>query len=162
MISDEYEEEDLDDLDPKVFKSEDSDEDEGDVYKVADQLGILGNVQEDQMQAKLENTFEPKKDTDEHDKTNLDNEQETAKEKLQLGSLYIALQQMRRAAKLNLSPIKIIQNIVKENPSMAFSKKIIKPMCEMVPEDPLNAVVNMIHVPKNAVPGTMKYNVAEV
>ena len=29
-------------------------------------------------------------------------------------------------------------------------------------EDPLNAVVNMIHVPKNAVPSTMKYNVAEV
>ena len=35
-------------------------------------------------------------------------------------------------------------------------------MCEMVPEDPLNAVVNMIHVSKNAVPSTMKYNVAEV
>ena len=42
MISDEYEE----DLDPKEFKSADSDEDEGDVYEVADQLGILGNVQE--------------------------------------------------------------------------------------------------------------------
>ena len=46
MISDEYEE-DLDDLDLKEFKSADSDEDEGDVYEVADQLGILGNVQED-------------------------------------------------------------------------------------------------------------------
>ena len=95
-------------------------------------------------------------------KTNLDNEWETAKEKLQLGSLYIALQQMRRAAKLNLSAIKRIQNIVKENLSMAFLKKIIKPKCEMVPEDPLNAVIKMIHVPKNAVPSTMKYNVAEV
>ena len=84
MISDEYEE-DLDDLDPKEFKSEGSDEDEGDVYEVADQLGNLGNVQEDQMQAKLENTSEPKKNTDEHDKTHLDNEQETAMEKLQLG-----------------------------------------------------------------------------
>ena len=159
MISDEYEE-DLNDLDLKEFKSEDSDE--GDVYEVVDQLGILGNVQEDQMQAKLENTSTPKKNTDEHDKTNLDNEQETAMEKLQLGSLYIALQQMRRAAKSNLSAIERIQNIVKENPSMAFLKKIIKPMCEMVPEDPLNAVINMIHVPNNAVPSTMKYNVAEV
>ena len=160
MISYEYEEEDLDDLDLKEFKSEDSDED--DVYEVADHLGILGNVQEDQMQAKLEKTSEPEKNTDEDDKTNLDNEQETAKEKLQLGSLYIALQQMRRATKLNLSAINRILNIVKENPSMAFLKKIIKPMCEMVPEDPLNAVVNMIHVPKNAVPSIMKYNVAEV
>ena len=35
-------------------------------------------------------------------------------------------------------------------------------MCEMVPEDPLNAVINMIHVPKNVVPGKTKYNVAEV
>ena len=95
-------------------------------------------------------------------KTNLDNEQETVKEKLQLGSLYIAQQQMRRAAKLNLSVIDRILNIVKENPSMAFLKKIIKPMCEMVPEDPLHAVINMIHVPKNAVPGNTKYNVAEV
>ena len=46
MISDEYEE-DFDDLDPKEFQPADSDEDEGDVYKLADQLGILGNVQED-------------------------------------------------------------------------------------------------------------------
>ena len=35
-------------------------------------------------------------------------------------------------------------------------------MCEMVPEDPLNAVRNMIYVPKNAVPATTKYNVTEV
>ena len=158
MISDEYEEEDLD---LKEIKSEDSNEDEGDVYEVADQLGILANVQEDQMQAKLVKTSEPKKNSDEHDKTNLDNEQETAEEKLQLGSLCIALQQMRRAAKLNLSAIDRILNIVKDNPSMAFLKKIIKPMCEMVPEDLLNAVINMIHVPKNAVPDTMKY-IAEV
>ena len=161
MISDEYGE-DLDDLDPKEFKSEDSNEDEGDVYEVADQLGILGNVQEDLMQAKLEYTTEPKKNTYEHNKTNLDNEQKTAMEKLQLGSIYIALQQMRRTAKLNLSAIERIQNIVKENPSMPFLKKIIKPMCEMVSEDPPNAVINMIHVPNNAVPSTMKYNVAEV
>ena len=36
MISDEVKEEDLDELDPKEFKSEDSDEDEGDVYEVTD------------------------------------------------------------------------------------------------------------------------------
>ena len=34
-------------------------------------------------------------------------------------------------------------------------------MCEMMPEDPLNAIVNMIYVPKNAVPST-KYSVAKV
>ena len=77
----------------------------------------------------------------------MNNEKETAEEKLQLGLLYIALQQMRRAAKLNLSAIDRILNIVRDNPSMEFLKKIIKPMCEMVPEDPLNADVNMIHVP---------------
>ena len=121
MISDEYEE-DLDELDPKEFKSDDSDEDEGDVYEVADQLGILDNVQEDKMQAKLGETA-PKKNTDEHDKTNLDNAHETAEEKLQLGLLYIALQQIRRAAKLNLSAINRILNIIKDNPSMAFLKK---------------------------------------
>ena len=35
-------------------------------------------------------------------------------------------------------------------------------MCEMVPEDPLNVVINMIHVTKNTVPGITKYNVTEV
>ena len=45
---------------------------------------------------------------------------------------------------------------------MAFLKKIIKPMCEIMPEDSLNTVVNIIHVPKNAVPGTTKYKVSEV
>ena len=113
------------------------------------------------MQAKLGETA-PKKNTDEHDKTNLDNEHETAGEKLQLGLLYITLQQMRRATKLNLSAINRILNIMKDNPSMVFLKKIIKPICEIMPEDPLNAVINMIHIPKNAVLGTMKYNVSEV
>ena len=152
-------EQDLDKLDPKEFKSEDSDKDEGDVYEVADKLGILGNVQEDKMQAQLGETAPLQK---KNNKYNQINEVETAEEKLQFGSLYIALQQMRRAAKLNLSAMERILNIVKENPSMAFLKKIIKPMCEMVPEDPLNAVVNMIHVPKNTVPGITKYNVTEV
>ena len=115
MISDEYEEEDLDELDLKEFKSENSDEDEGDVYEVADQLGILGNVEEDKMQAKLGETAQ--KNTNEHDKTNFDNEHETAEEKLILGLLYIALQQMRRTAKLNLSAINRILNIVKDNHS---------------------------------------------
>ena len=160
LISEQVEEEDLDELDPKEFKSEDSDEDEGDVYEVADKLGILGNVQEDKMQAQLRETAPPQKKK--NNKYNQINEVETAEEKLQLGSLYIALQQMRRAAKLNLSAMGRILNIVKENPSMTFLKKIIKPMCEMVPEDPLNAVVNMIHVPKNTVPGITKYNVTEV
>ena len=63
MISDKYEEEYLDELDLKEVKSDDSNEDEGDVYKVTDQLGILGNVQEDKMQAKLGETAEPKKST---------------------------------------------------------------------------------------------------
>ena len=62
MISEKLEE-DLDELDPKEFKSEDSDEDEGDVYEVTDQLGILGNVQEDKMWAQLGETAEPQKKT---------------------------------------------------------------------------------------------------
>ena len=159
MISDEVEEEDLDELDPKEFKSEDSDEDEGDVYEVADRLGILGNVNEDKKQAELCETPKPLKKANKDDKIN---EHETVDEKLQLGSLYITLQQMRRAAKLNLSAIDRILKLVKENPSIAFLKKIIKPMCEQVPEDPLNSVINMIHIPTNAVPGTTKYSVAEV
>ena len=61
LISEQVEEEDLDELDPKEFKSEDSDEDESDVYEVADELGILGNVQEDKMQAQLGETALPQK-----------------------------------------------------------------------------------------------------
>ena len=117
MISDEVEEEDLDELDPKEFKSEDSDEDKGDVYEVADRLG---NVNEDKKQAELCKTPKPSKKANKDDKIN---EHETVDEKLQLGSLYIALQQMRRAAKLNLSAIDRILKLVKENPSIAFLKK---------------------------------------
>ena len=58
MISDKHEEENLDELDLKESKSGDSNEDEGDVYEVTNQLGILGNVQEDKMQAKLGETAE--------------------------------------------------------------------------------------------------------
>ena len=42
LISEQVEEEDLDELDPKEFKSEDSDEDEGDVYEVPDKLWYFG------------------------------------------------------------------------------------------------------------------------
>ena len=122
-------------------------------------MGILGNVNEDKKQAELCETPKPLKKANKDDKIN---EHETVDEKLQLGSLYITLQQMRRAAKLNLSAMDRILKLVKENPSIAFLKKIIKPMCEQVPEDPLNSVVNMIHIPMNAVPGTTKYSVAEV
>ena len=59
LISEQVEEEDLDELDPKEFKSEDSNEDE--VYEVTDKLGILGNVQEDKMQAQLGETAPPQK-----------------------------------------------------------------------------------------------------
>ena len=97
------------------------------MYEVTDQLGILGNVEEDKMQAKLGERA-PKENTDENDKTNLDNEHEKAEEKLQLCLLYIALQQMRKAAKLNLSAIDRILNIMIDNPSVAFLKKIIKPV----------------------------------
>ena len=62
LISEQVEE-DLNELDPREFKSEDSDEDEGDVYEVADKLGILGNVQEDKMQAQLGETAPPQKKT---------------------------------------------------------------------------------------------------
>ena len=58
MISDKYEEENLDELDLKESKSGDINEDEGNVYEVTNQLGILGNVQEDKMQAKLGETAE--------------------------------------------------------------------------------------------------------
>ena len=74
------------------------------------------------MQAKLGETAELKKNNDEHGKSNFDNEHETAEEKLQLGSVYIALQQIRRAAKLSLSAIDKILTIVKDNSSMAFLK----------------------------------------
>ena len=60
LISEQVEEEDLDELDPKEL-SEDSDEDEGDVYEVADKLGILGNVQEGKLQAQLGETAPPQK-----------------------------------------------------------------------------------------------------
>ena len=158
MISDEVEEEDLDELDPKEFKSEDSDEDEGDVYEVADRLGILGNVNEDKKQAELCETPKPSKKANKDDKIN---EHETVDEKL-VGFFIYCPTANAKGSKIEPFSIDRILKLVKENPSIAFLKKIIKPMCEQVPEDPLNSVVNMIHIPTNAVPGTTKYSVAEV
>ena len=69
---------------------------------------------------------------------------------------------MRHAAKLNLSAIDRLQNLVRENPTMAFLQNIVKPLCEIVPQDPINALVDLIHVPKKPFPADTKYNVTDV
>ena len=98
MITNDEDEEDLDELDPKEFKSEDSNEDEGDIYDILDEMGMLGNVAEDKVK---ENAQKEGKKMKDFDKQKSYDKGETAEDKLLIGSLYIALKQMRHAAKLN-------------------------------------------------------------
>ena len=55
-----------------------------------------------------------------------------------------------------------MQNLVRENPTMAFLQNIVKPLCEIVPQDPINALVDLIHVPKKPFPADTKYDATDV
>ena len=57
-----------------------------------------------------------------------------------IGSLYLSLKEMRKGVKLTLKGLTWIQELVEKYPSVDFLYKILKPMSEIMPQNPLNAI----------------------
>ena len=55
-------------------------------------------------------------------------------------SLYLSLKEMRKGAKLTLKSLMWIQELIEKYPSVDFLYKILKPMSEIMPQNPLNAI----------------------
>ena len=65
---------------------------------------------------------------------------------------------MQKAAKLNHHALGHIQKIVERKPELAYLNDIFRPMCEILPKDPINTIVPLIHVP----PTESKYDVMPI
>ena len=57
-----------------------------------------------------------------------------------IGSLYLSLKEMRKEVKLTLKGLMQIQELIEKYPSVDFLYKILQPVSEIMPQNPLNAI----------------------
>ena len=161
------EEIDLDELSPAEFLTESEDEEDMDnIYNILEDLDFLGEVPD--KKTKTENPEpETKKRRMDGKSTSTETGQdqpstsgvtpetsaEDKKKKLQeeldemseqdkkaIGALFLSIKQMWKAAKLNLSTLTRIQRLITEYPSLKFLYKLLKPVTEIMPEEPINTL----------------------
>ena len=154
----------LDDLSPAEFLTDsESEEDNDNVYEILEDMDFLGEVpkkrgrQDDAPKNKKRKMDEACTSSDTRQP---EAEQSTAQEKKQslkdtLGKmnvedkkairvLFTSIKQMRKAAKLNLSTLTKIQNLIKEYPSLKFLYKLLKPITKIMLEQPINMVTPVV------------------
>ena len=68
-------------------------------------------------------------------------------DKKAIGVLFLSIKQMPKAAKLNLSALTRIQNLIMEYLSLKFLYKLLKPVTEIIPEQPINTIPPVLNVP---------------
>ena len=163
---------DLDDLSLAEFLTEsESEEDNDNVYEILEEMDFLGDVPN---KRKREDA-EPKKKKSKTDEasTSSDTRQEDERERTEeegasgqkteslkealgdmndedkkaIGALFISIKQMHKAAKLNLSALMRIQTLITEYPSLKFLYKLLKPVTEIMPDNPINTIVPVVHLP---------------
>ena len=105
--------EDKDYVEPKKTNDKDTDN-ENDIYEIVDDLGFLGNVEQEKMEV---NTSKEKEIKDKWDK--IAQEEETWEQK-QMASLQKVLLEMKQAPELNLAAIEKISNLVEETLLLDF------------------------------------------
>ena len=65
-------------------------------------------------------------------------------DKKAVGALFVSIKQMRKAAKLNLAALTRLQDLITKYPSMKFVNKLLKPVAEIMPEQPINSIVQLL------------------
>ena len=161
------EEIDLDELSPAEFVTDSESEEDGDnFYQILDDMDLLGGVD-----AKRENTrdrsSERKKkriqieSDDENESTGPSTSNVTSQggktqrlkdvlgemdetDKKAIGALFLSIKQMRKAAKLNLAALTRLQDLIQKYPSMKFLNKLLKPVAEIMPEEPINSITPLL------------------
>ena len=169
---------DLDDLSAAEFITDsESEEDNDNLYKILEEMDFLGEVLKKRTRQEL--VPKNKKNKMDHGSTSTETRQpekhdSTAEEKKQslkdslgdmndedkkaIGALFISIKQMHKATKLNLSALTRIQNLITEYPSLKFLYKLLKPITEIMPEQPINSIppiVDLTGLPQSS--GGSKY-----
>ena len=75
-----------------------------------------------------------------------------------IGAFYMSLKEMRKAAKINLRALTRLQELVKRYPALDFIYKIMKPISEIMPDNPINSVIPIVQLAgARATTGRQKY-----
>ena len=76
-----------------------------------------------------------------------------------VGAFFLSLKEMQRVAKLNLRALTRLQELVRNDPCLDFLYKIMKPISEIMPENPNNSVTPILQmVGVTVATGGQKYN----
>ena len=164
------EEKDLDELSPAEFVSDGEDESDDKTFIVAAELGILATglgkrksddsgkhsmkkCKSDDKSEEIkqgERTCPKEKVNTEERKEKINNSKKdrfldkisemTDTDRKAIGSLYLSLKEMRKGAKLTLKGLMWIQELIEKYPSVDFLYKILKPVSEIMWQNPLNAI----------------------
>ena len=151
---------DLDDLSAADFITSDEDDDET-VMEILDEMDFLGSMSETKKRKVTESEEEndqgrkKKKMEAEASKAKEGNERKRiAKEigemdeidRKAVGAFFLSLKKMRRAAKLNLRALTRLQELAGKYPCLHFLYKIMKPISEIMPENPINTVTPILQM----------------
>ena len=80
-----------------------------------------------------------------------------------VGAFFLSLKEMRRAAKLNLRALTRLHELARKYPCIDFLYKIMKPISEIMPENPINTVTPILQmVGVKAATGGQKYETDNV
>ena len=80
-----------------------------------------------------------------------------------VGVFFLSLKDMRKAAKLNLRALTWLQELVRKYPCLDFLYKIMKPISEIMPDNPINTVTLILQmVGVKATTGGQKYETENV
>ena len=80
-----------------------------------------------------------------------------------VGVFFLSLKEMQRVAKLNLRALTQLQELARKYPCLDFLYKIMKPISEIMPENPINTVTPILQmVGVTAATGGQKYDTKNV
>ena len=158
--------------------SDEDEEDDETVMEILDEMDFLGSVSETKkrkvMASEEENDQGRKKKMTEAEasKAKEGNERNRiAKEigemdeidRKAVGVFFLSLKEMRRAAKLNLRALTRLQDLARKYPCLDFLYKIMKPISEIMPENPINTVTPILQmVGVTVATGGQKYDTENV
>ena len=159
------EEIDLDELSPTEFITDsESEADEGNLYQILDDMDFLGaeddkkeNASPDRKKRRMEPKIQHETDKEnEKDNSSPSTSNVTSQrlkdvlgemdeqDKKAMGALFLSIKQMRKAAKLNLAALTRLQDLITKYPSMKFINKLLKPVAEIMPEEPINRIAPLL------------------
>ena len=166
----------MDTLSAADFLTEDKDEhDTTRMLEIVNDLDFLG-TETKKRKAEEENVQNKKKIKTEQDPSNMDKEDNEKKKEIlkeveemdevdwkAVGTFFLSLKEMRKAAKLNLRALTRLEELGKRYLALAFIYKVMKPISEIMPENPINTLMPILQIAGlKAATGGQKYETENV